>query len=486
MNNFRMKTQSHKLIQLITACFFIISCNGQNKEGNTPVETDSTYIVGNYMINPKKETVAVGGMTGGVTWDGYQYTVDPKINFDTTNLIFMGNYIFIKEYFPFNCDFNSIEVIKSNDQLVIFSDKNKIYTYWLGRRSSEIDVSKFKKLSNNIYQDVNGDLMLLVGDYELQLRRIQQPNGIDLNTVEYVTNCYIKDKNGLYLCKYGNLNKVCSSNGMDSKPIVTKNYLIYGEKVFGTSNWGLEIKLDKNKMKEIVQDEYSNRSFLTDGKRAYLNGGSGFDVDYSKIFPHLVDDIFLKDIDIKYVFPSHLKFIKKNQTDLLFKGTQDYGNQDSGMVVQTSKGYYFIPNQPNTKSRKINNVFIYNMDTNKEEAFDQKEFNYLKEHVYTYKNHLFFNGMPVHTTMDIKNIKLLYKSNFISDGKKLMCIGSRSGYQSRKINGVEFVIIEENGINDFSKLKIINQDILMDDQNIYSRDIVIPIPKLGIPIKVYQ
>ncbi|MFV8345766.1 hypothetical protein [Flavobacterium sp. ZB4P13] len=451
------------------------------------------------MINPKQKTVAVGGMTGGVTWDGYKYTVDPKINFDTTNLIFIGDHIFIKEHFPFNCDFNNIEVIKSNDQLVIFSDKNKIYTYWAGHGSSEIDISKFKKLSNNIYKDLNGDLMLLTGDYELQLARIQQPNEIDLNTVEYVTNNYIKDKNGLYLCpKYGDnsnsivrkLTKICSSNGVNSNPIVTKNYFIYGEKVFGTADTPSELKLNKAKMWEIVINEYSNYSLLTDGKRTYENWRDGYKIFDFKTDRRRTNVTFFEGIDIKYVFSNNLKFIPKNETDLLFKGTQDFGNQDSGTVIQTSNGYYFIPFGGNNKIRKINNIFIYNIDTKKEEELNQKKFKYLKDNVYTYKNHLFFNGMPVHTTMDIKNIKLLYKgdnkTDFISDGKKTMCIGNRTGYKSKKINDTDFVLIEENIIDDFSKLKTINQNILIDDKNIYNRDIVIPIQKIGIPIKVYQ
>jgi hypothetical protein len=494
-----MKTQYDKIIPLIIVCFFIISCNGQNKEENKSVEIDTTYIVGNYLINPKQRTVAVGGMTGGVTWDGYKYTVDPKIDFDTTNLIFIGEHIFIKEHFLFNCDFNTIEILKSNNQLVIFSDKNKIYTYLLGPRSSEIDISKFKKLSKNIYKDVNGDLMFL--NSENDLLRIKQSNTIDLNTVEYVTNNYIKDKNGLYKCSlrytlrndstlYGDLQKIYDSKGINYKTKVSKNYFIFGEKIFGSTNFPLELKIDKNKILEIGQDEYSNRSFLTDGKRLYINLGDNFISDDPKMIPHVVNDFFLSGITIKSVFPNHFQFNPKNETDLIFKGINYFSNKNPGMLIQTSKGYYFIPQRRDSKLQEINNVFIYNIDTKKEEVLNPKDLNYLKDNVYTYKNHLFFDGMPVHTTMDIKIIKQLCKgdskTNFISDGKKLMCIGDRTGYQSRKIDGIEFVIIDEYSINDFSKLKIINPDILIDDKNIYNRDIIIPIQKLGIPVKVYQ
>ncbi|MEN2399186.1 hypothetical protein GKZ90_0005325 [Flavobacterium sp. MC2016-06] len=473
-----------------------IACKGQKKEDNIPVQENNAYIIGDYQIDPKNKTVARYGMTGGVNWDGFMYTVDPKINFDTTALIFIGQHVFVKEDLPKDCNFDAIEVIKSDDRLEIFSDQNKIYTYMLGSGFSSVDISSLKKLRNNIYLDPSGDLVLLTGDYELRLARIQQPNGIDLNTVEYIASNYIKDKNGLYLCpQYGSrtgmstakLTKVSDGDGTISKSVVTKNYFTYGKKVFATTTTPLEMKLDETKMWEIFIDEYSNFSILTDGKNAYENERYGYTGHDPKIKFRMVNALFFEGINIKYVFSNELTFIPKNKSDLLFTGANNYENKNLGFLIQTSKSYYRIPFR--FEAKKINKVFIYNIDTKKEEELKKEDFHYLKNNIYIYKNRLFSSGRPVYTTMNIKSIRLLYKgdikTNFISDGKKVMCIGNRTGYSIKKINDVEFVLAEENSISDFSKLKIVNENVLIDDKNIYNIDICTPIEKLGLQIKTF-
>lgn len=480
------------IILLLSICLLQLSFYGQNKVTKT-AQQDSTFIIGNYKINPKMKTVGVGRMVGGVNWDGYAYPVDPKINFDTTNLIFIGNRIFIKEYFPFKCDFNNLKVLKSNEDVVVFSDKKKIYTLYNSIEGSfETDISKFKKVTNQIYLDSNGDLILME-NYRTISGKIKHPFNIDIKTLEYVAANYIKDKNGLYLFSnspyqtgFGSLTKVCDSNGINTKPVITKNYFIYGKKVFALGYYRLELKLNKDKMWEVFEDEFNNYCFLTDGKKVYKNNRYGYEIENTET----VNPFFSEGFDIKQIYPNQLQFIQKNETDLLFKGVNYFSSQNPGWLVETSNGYYFIPNRYIDKAQKINKVFIYNIDTKKEEELSKQDFRYFKENTYTYKNHLFFESKPVLTTMDIKNIRLLYKgdkkTNFITDGKKVMCIGDISGYRSRKINDIEYLLFEENSLNDFLKLKVINKNILIDDKNIYNRDIVIPIQKLGIPIKVYQ
>lgn len=89
------------------------------------------------------------------------------------------------------------------------------------------------------------------------------------------------------------------------------------------------------------------------------------------------------------------------------------------------------------------------------------------------------------------------ETNYMTDGISLIYLGKVGGYSTETIKGREHVSLNPTGrepriipYKNLSKLKIINDDILIDDNCIYNgsyRGInVIPIDSLGMDIKIYH
>jgi len=114
--------------------------------------------------------------------------------------------------------------------------------------------------------------------------------------------------------------------------------------------------------------------------------------------------------------------------------------------------------------------------------------------MYAYKGLVFFDDIPLKEINGPHHFNLLMsngiKTNFLINDDMLIAIGNIGGYQSEMINGSQKIVFEKmmkRGI-DASKLKVINENLLVDDNNFYSCNrgelSVIPLKKLGLDIKV--
>src|SRR5690554_2759456 len=517
-----------KKIVLILMLVLVVGCNGQKSNSDdTPqipkeeiIYEDIDYYIGEYRINPKQKKISKGAITGGVDYEGYGYFEVRDVNFETTSLIFLGNSLFFKEHLPPDIDWETVEIITSGQHFEIFKDKNKIYFSSEYRKSFEIDISEYKVLNNGFYLDKNNEVRGLYFRDRFEFYRVITDEKINFETLRKLTASYYYDKNGLYFVtrKYDRerredtyaLTKVCSSNGKDIKPIVKKKYLIYDKSVYSIEK-PLKLDLDVNKIVELTKEYFPNDfSFLTDGKNMYRATSGGYDTiskreKESKLSGRLyLNEIFFSGIDIEYVFSERLQFCQKNSSDIIFFNDNisyckeqiskivSKNTTTGGRLIKTSKGYYLLPMDTNfKKAKKINNVYIYNPDTQKEEIFELDKFKYLKDGFFVYKN-IFYWGKYMVLTDDfnIDKLGLVPNTNYFTDGKNLFNSYSIQGF--RHIDTLKGkVILDKRSLmlNNISDIKRINENLLIVDDSIIAsstnKGIPIPIKKLGIDVKIY-
>lgn len=93
---------------------------------------------------------------------------------------------------------------------------------------------------------------------------------------------------------------------------------------------------------------------------------------------------------------------------------------------------------------------------------------------------------PILESFDVPNLRTItsesgFETNYITDGKKVIFGGGKTGYTTERKRGVEYVKAEEwiiNGI-DFTTLRVLGKNMLADKNALYYGTEVIPFDKLN-------
>ncbi|RZL35969.1 MAG: hypothetical protein EOO96_07945 [Pedobacter sp.] len=513
--------------QLLFCLFLLLSLGvfaqtekHNNDTKNThPNVMDTTYTISNYQFNPSKKTVAVlQYFSKGKVGTSMGYFPDNSIKYDSTVLVVLGNQILFKEYFPKEVDFNTLKYVGEYDYGVgLFRDKQYIYSYSVNFLpfqgiAKKIDISAYTRINDYLFENKMGELFYLNTKNDLKLVKIDASLKVDKSTLKHLQEQYFADKNGLYafgIRYFGHMysNKfsqqpidilVESANGKTIEPIITRNYIVYGNSVYA-KNYSIEkLKLDVNKMMELkwgIQNIY----FITDGANLFENRHSSYrEAEWNKD-NHYANDFFKSDVNLLKIFSPEIKFLQgKDKNTLYFsnlKGDITQYTEKHGVLIKTDQGYYFANmGRADTKPEKIDKVVIYNQNTRKNEDFDDRQFLNIEERIFAYKGNVFLHNIPVKEINGLQNPQIFnhngIKTNFLTSGDTLIAFGNISGYQSEIIDGEEKVFFEKwikRGI-DITKLKAINKNLLVDEANFYDCSNgslqIIPFKKLGLPVKL--
>jgi len=498
-----------KKLTLILFALWINLGYCQDITGNTSeakihtIASKPPFYLGHYLIDPVHKTVGVQMIGGeGKVGETVSFPADTAIHYERTSLIILGEQILFKEHFPFHCNFNNLQVIASNKYGTIFRDSNYVYYYntYNGVSGSKVDISAYKALSNGLYEDKQGVFFTLD---DMALKKITPVEKIYTGNLKHLVNQFFTDKNGLYRLDSHfdresdsvvyQFVKLEDSNGKKILPSVNKYYLIYGKQIYGTTRYGVEkLPLDADKIREMEWGD--NYQILTDGKNLVEIDGNGMRINDR----NFTNDFFSKNhIDIQQIMPADVNFIAQKDTDILYLplGTSKYihGSEvyKPGLLLKTSDGFYFLPRwMHTTQPQKLKNVLVYNIDTRREEAFDITKFKSINGTMFAYGNHLFYDYLPVKEPVSIKKLTLLTKglnkTRYITDGKQLIYIGSSYGYTIGSETGQEYVVLKKAIIfpDNISDLQVVNENVLADDNYIYSYNSVIPKTALGFPIEM--
>ena len=492
-----------------------------NDTKNTTVKVmDTDYTIGHYQFNPVKKTVAVRRtFSKGKVGTMMGYFPDEQIKYDSTTLVVLGDQVFFKEYFPKEVDFASLHYIGQSDYgQGLYGDGHYIYKYQSNSQPSlisKIDISAYKRINDYIYEDQIGELYFLktaTENNQIKLEKIDASLKVDKHTLKHLQGQYFADKNGLYAFgvryfghKYSNnFSKqpisilVESANGRSIKPIITRNYIIYGNSVYAKGHAIDKLKLDVNKMMELKWP-YQNIYFLTDGANLFENRSSEYyETGWNKDNSY-ANNFFKSGVNLVKIFSPDMKSLQaKGKNTLYFTNVKtdliDYSDK-SGILIKTDQGYYFAnAGSPNVKPDKIDKITIYNQLTKQNENFDDSEYLYIDNGIFAYKGYIFFNNIPLKEINGAKNLQLFtynsIKTNFVTSGDTLIAFGNMGGYQTEMVNGEEKVVFDKwikTGI-DVTKLKAINKNLLVDDTNFYDCSNgslqIIPFKSLGMPVKL--
>ena len=469
------------------------------------------YNIDYFSIDPKSKTVSEQREVGGVTWDGYRYVVDPTIHYNTTSLIIFGSQITFKELFPYKGNLNAVKIIGCTDRDVTFKDKTGIYDFVPPDRLSKINIASYTAIGDEIYQDNKGYLYF---NFEWELQKLSGQTFFDVRTLKHLAGNYYTDKNGLYFLDkhyHPELNaypleaiKVEDSQGVSVQTTVTPRYIIYNNHVYSITRNLDRLNLDPANLTEVEWDSgYNNSYSITDGKHTYdTYGGVGYSdsvkdpySDRHLMLKHTVDYFNKNNISVKGAFPRYLNFTPKDTSTLYIPLGQRVNNPEPlkykvGVLFNTSDGLYFynILNKI-ADPQKIKKVLVHNIDTKKDEEFNPDEFSFLGTNVSIYRNHLFIAGRAVYEQLDLKNLRFIsnnyFKTYFLTDGKVLIYANWISFYGTKLVNGQEEMVLGERiikGVN-INKLRIINQDRLIDDRYLYIAGSIIPLHKLALDVK---
>ncbi len=319
---------------------------------------------------------------------------------------------------------------------------------------------------------------------------------IDENSIKHLAGNYYYDKNGLYFL--GGHNKKNERGYYDTYvekseklvdarnvvPIVSRKYIVFNNRFFGLDGSNInELEIDTRKIIEVME---RTNSFITDGKTMYSDLNYGYEENernekgvYGVLYPTL-----FSGVNLQKIYSPLLHFIKENNSVVINRNNP---NHFPGLIAKIDNENYLLSDK---KKNKIKEILFYHSENKTSEVFDDK---YLKiyeaERFIQYKNVLYFEGIPVETSkLDMKNLREIANTDYLTDGKAIVYIGNITGYRSAEKNGIEYVILDDRIIeNVYTKeMKPISKDLLSDGITIISKTQKANIKSLNLDVKIVK
>ncbi len=486
---------TYKIILYLSIILFLTKCNGQSKEtqnlNNTAIDTTKQFVIGNYMIVPSLKEVRKYSIFGEKE-KGFNYEKDPKINYQNTTLLALGDKIFFKEYFDFDFNLDKLKAIHKDKFYFLSKDDKNIYYTSNGLLSTKIDISEYEAVNDFIYKSKKGAFFFLdIEQDELQPIEIS----FDEHSIKHIIANYYYDKNGLYF--FGNHYKKNAKGYYDNfidksekliavknkVPIVSEKYFTFNNQVFALDGDKINVlDIDANKIIEV--DIQASGSFITDGKTIYNSSNYGYDEKNGKGYYGIWYPVLYSGINIQKIYSPFLNFRKENNTIVFNK---KYSSDFMGLVATFNNENYFLTDK---KKFKLEKMLFYHPETKTTDIFDEKYLKMFKaERFIQYKNVLYFDGIPVETTkLDMENLKEIENSNYLTDGKSIIYIGHITGYSNIVKNNVGYAVFDERILeNSYTKeIRAINADLLYDHISLISKNQKIKVKDLKLKVKIVE
>lgn len=467
---------------------------------------DTVFEIAEYQIIPNRQLILVRQKTMGskmmpdgeqLHWHGFEFVPTSLIDFKSTSLLFAGNIMSFKEFFPITgVDFSSLQLIENSlgRTLILSSLENSVY---LGQ--NVIDVSGYTHLRHSLFKNKQGQLFFIPFGYN-NLKPVTL--NLDAATLKHLAVNYYTDKNGLY--DFGQMKMLESSKGQSIEPQLFDRYFIYGDAAYTYAEAYSDkvepgpMRLDATKLREI---NMTYQSYLTDGKiilkltDSFTNTMSPVvkakdiiqintlaePVNEWDLFDTISIDTDQKGYSFYYLSPS-------------MKGSGGYSYD----LIKTANRFYGVTGSSESlKAKRLADVQIYNATTEKYETIDVSQFRRITTNFYNYKERLYYDdAYLVITDFPVNNLKVIrlngQQTEFYTDGEKLF-----SGYNLGHLEALgsednrQYKLTALYDAVDWPSLQIINNTLMVDKNNIYQSDggnlgKVIPIKELGIEVKVLK
>lgn len=446
------------------------------------------YVIGaeRWMVFPAERAVyrheMIGGSDGGVEWDGYTYVPDERIRFDSTTLLFFGNGFGFQETTGLPGS-DGLRVEGYGNEMTFVRRGKTIYV--LQNRGmkvcGQIDLSAMSPVGSVCYRDTSGRLGVLY--YECA--RLWQPNPeqqiFDPATLRHVAGWVYRDDRALYLFPYvmpfvtpaDDGPVVVCQEGTPQTPLrVTPDCIIYGDAVYNCPESWLEIAgwLDLDPARTVsLQYDSNGRRLLTDGNRAYFSSNGGEATELRGDYRPVGSGRF-------YIEPDGRTLTHCGGPDR--KG--DLPDFTYGALFRLPEGWLFYSNRTSMLMPAV--VRIYNYRHKRYEQLDPALYRQVSGECYLYDGVLCTQEQSVDAQtqqrLDLDKLREVpcerFHTDFLTDGRWLLA----ARFPEHPVEA------------DLESLRFSGPGIALDKNCIYdatgfgSELNVIPLEKLGIPIKV--
>lgn len=472
------------------------------------INSSNYYELGNYRIYPQEKIITQGGMFGectknGVCRDGYGYFPLEHLDFDNTALVFINRQMHFKEDLP-SVDLNTLETLYPDTPVLhrgtiysfpVFADKKNLYIS-INSSNALTDEKSPGRISLPQMPRINPYLLKSEqGEYFVILRNIHQPEDaiqkleeldLDPATLKYVAGNFYTDKNGLYWLgsfynsktgKHERNKKLEDRHGKSIVPQIMSDSICYDEAIY-VKNASSPTKYPYQA--SDVAKRVKHYDILKNGKvtAGYYNNPAPVELAFHP-----------------YVVMAQDAYVYAQNDELFFKGVQSVGESNSyGMILKTDNNYLLVNNGNNPNEVKpFRQLNIYNVTKNAYEPFETQHYRQIDEEFYIYKGALYGYGAPTFsndTRFDYTKLQRISYSYYYTDGKYMFYNDQQDKYRytlnyNRTFQPINPRMIIENV--DFTTLEIVNENLLIDKDRIYTLTNnpepgiqVIPRNKLGI------
>ena len=443
---------------------------------------------------------------------GYVYRPCEYIDFNTTNIIFMGRNIIFKEDFRLRTKiptsniptlkviYHSIASHPYGTTIVLSPTDSRVYILYANearelhmdnyRHIRQLFFKQKRSIRQLFFKEERGKYFVMGIDgrmYRITIR-------IDAATLQHVFCRYYTDKNGLYYFDNDGGQKLETSNGTHLKAVLHEQYFVYGDAayLYGEPPRNMtrkDLRLNANEINLIrTEDLYINDSnkLFRISHNGYIRPVSPADVIKEGAAPQSPID------EWKFFYNSARANLIEN-TLYDFRSSANRRTQ-SLHLIKTPDGFYGISSY-NAVGVKFDDVMIYNVEIDDYEPIEIDQFRQLSFLLYIYKNQLYYaDTQPVETELDVQRLQPIRlngrPTQFFTDGTYLVGgnnfgktqIEERGGQTWRKAAAPMFSDV------DWESLQVVYPSLMIDKNNIYrivnSNLQIVPIKDLGIEVIV--
>ena len=436
---------------------------------------------------------------------GYVYVPDKNIDFNLTSLIFMGQIITFKEYFPIlTTDISSLKIIQqsigyNNNQTIVLSPlENKIYIVYNNGVVSPRNISGYTHIRQLIFKDEDGSLRFVNfrGGHDMPV--ITKP--VDEASIQHVFENYYTDKDGLYYFdtasamdfrgRFGiNVRKLESSDGKPVEVVLHQHFFVYGDTVY-PYNAPIE---------ETMRLNINELNLITIGSKKYIRDRNNL-FRLGDLTPVSLTDIIQHGTppeepvsEWKYFGTIAVGRESLKENTLYYTTLNSSGTPHS--LIKTPSGFYGISiNRPEVI--KFDNVMIYNIEKDDYESIEVEQFRELTINYYVYKNQMYYTrrSYPVESELNIQKLQAIClngkATQFYTDGTFLVG-GYNFAHGKSEQRGEQTWRTFENPLFrdvDWESLQVVSETIMVDKNTIYQVEgsvlQIIPIKDLNLDVKV--
>ena len=228
---------------------------------------------------------------------------------------------------------------------------------------------------------------------------------------------------------------------------------------------------------------YEIGNYMLCPEQKLIRTGRMFGTATKDCFGYFPDPTLKYDTDTMIIFGG-LAFFDKSGLNIDWEIVELLACGDHNSVFTDGKTLYYISYGNISTNGERYDKNTYKPDI--EKRLPHRKNNELTESFYVRGDTFYYNRIPILEPFDVANLRTVvsksgFESNYITDGRRVLFGGGKTGYSTTEKDGKEYVVTERwmvEGI-DLPSLCVLGRDLLADKNALYCGTNVIPFDKLG-------